>query len=100
MAKKHKPIHPGEILLEEFIKPLEYSQAQLARETKLPARQLNLLIRGKRSMDGHTALRLSRYFGNTPQFWMGLQTDYDLDVAHKDHGKRIQREIRTMNVIR
>lgn len=100
MAKKLNPIHPGEILLEEFIKPLGFSQAQLARETKLPSRRLSQLLHGKRPMDARTALRLSRYFGNTPQFWMGLQTDYDLDLARKDIGKRIQREIRTMNVIR
>jgi addiction module HigA family antidote len=100
VANKLKPIHPGEILKEEFLIPLGFSAAYLARATKLPPRLINSLLNRKRAMDAHTALRLSRYFGNTPQFWMNLQNDYDLDIARTDIGKRIQREIKTFNIIR
>jgi addiction module HigA family antidote len=76
------PIHPGEVLLEEFLKPMELSQNRLAIAIGVPARRINEIVLQKRSITADTALRLSRYFGNSPQFWLGLQMDYDLDVAN------------------
>jgi len=75
------PIHPGEVLLEEFLKPMELSQNRLALDIGVPARRVNEIVLGKRRITDETALRLARYFGNSPQFWLGLQMDYDLDVA-------------------
>ena len=75
------PIHPGEILLEEFLKPMELSQNRLAMDIHVPARRINEIVHGKRRITADTALRLGRFFGNSPQFWLGLQMDYDLDVA-------------------
>lgn len=77
----HQPIHPGEILLEEFMKPLGISQNRLARELKVPPRRINEIVHGKRGMSIDTALRLSRHFGTTPQFWINLQTHYELEIA-------------------
>jgi len=77
---KIPPLHPGEVLFEEFLKPLNISQNQLGRDLGVSARRINEIIRGKRSITADTALRLARYFGNSPQFWLGLQMDYDLDV--------------------
>ena len=82
MLPKHRtPTHPGEILLEEFLKPMGLSQNRLALAIGVPSRRINEIVLGKRRITADTALRLSRYFGNSPQFWMGLQSDYDLDLA-------------------
>ncbi len=94
IMKKLKPIHPGEVLLEEFLKPLGLSQNRLALDIGVHPRRINEIVLGKRSMTADTALRLSRYFGNSPQFWLGLQTDYDLDLAEDKLGSRLKREIR------
>lgn len=94
VEKKLKPIHPGEVLLEEFLKPLKLSQNRLALDIGVHPRRINEIVLGKRSITADTALRLSRYFGNSPQFWLGLQTDYDLDVAEDNLGSRLDREIR------
>jgi len=75
------PVHPGEILLEEFMKPMGISQNALARALKVPPRRINEIIRGKRGITVDTALRLARHFGTSVRFWIGLQDDYDLDVA-------------------
>jgi len=75
------PVHPGEILLEEFMIPMGISQNALARALKVPPRRINEIIHGKRGITVDTALRLSRHFGTSVQFWIGLQDDYDLDVA-------------------
>ena len=74
------PVHPGEILLEEFLKPLEVSQYQLAKEISVPARRINEIVHGQRRISADTALRLARYFGTSERFWMNLQTRYDLEV--------------------
>lgn len=79
MAKKLSNVHPGEVLLEEFLEPLELSQNRLAREIGVPPRRINEIVLGKRSVTPDTALRLSRYFGTSSRFWLGLQMDYDLE---------------------
>lgn len=81
MNKKLSPIHPGEVLLEEFLKPMGISQNRLALQIRVPARRINEIVLGKRRITADTALRLARFFGNSARFWLGLQTDYDLDIA-------------------
>ncbi len=93
-AEKLHPIHPGEVLLEEFLKPMELSQSRLALDISVHPRRINEIVLGKRSITADTALRLARYFGNSPQFWLGLQADYDLDVAEDRLGDRLDKEIR------
>ncbi len=92
--EKNPPVHPGEILLEEFMKPLGLSQTRLGRDFGVSPRRINEIIHGKRSVTADTALRLSRYFGTSPEFWLGLQTDYDLDVASELLANRIEREVK------
>lgn len=100
MANKLSPIHPGEVLLEEFIKPMNLSQNRLAIDIGVDARRINEIVLGKRAITADTALRLSRFFGNSPQFWMGLQTQYDLDVAEDQLGRRLEREVRPLEMVR
>ena len=96
MAKsKLSPIHPGEVLLEEFLKPMNLSQNRLALDIGVPARRINEIVLGKRSVTVDTALRLARYFGTSPQLWLGLQMDYDLDVATDALEPRLKREVKT-----
>ncbi len=83
------PIHPGEILLEEFLKPMALSQYRLAHDICVPPRRINEIVLGKRSITADTALRLGRYFGMEPRFWMNLQTRYALDVAQDAVGAEI-----------
>ena len=80
MTKKLAPVHPGEVLQEEFLKPMGLSQNRLALDIHVPTRRINEIVLGKRRITADTALRLARYFGNSPEFWLGLQTDYDLDI--------------------
>lgn len=94
MTDKLSPIHPGEVLLEEFIKPMNLSQNRLAIDIGVDARRINEIVLGKRAVTADTALRLARFFGNSPQFWLGLQSQYDLDVAEDQLGKRLDREVR------
>ena len=95
MSKKRlHPIHPGEVLLEEFLKPMGLSQNRLALSIGVHPRRINEIVLGKRSVSADTALRLARFFGSTPQFWLGLQTDYDLDVAADAMADRLEREVR------
>ena len=94
MTDKLLSIHPGEVLLEEFIKPMNLSQNRLAIDIGGDARRINEIVLGKRAISADTALRLSHFFGNSPQFWMGLQSQYDLDVAEDQLGKRLDREVR------
>lgn len=96
MADKLSPVHPGEVLLEEFIKPLNISQNRIAIDIGVDARRINEIVLGKRSITADTALRLARYFGNSPQFWLGLQNQYDLDVTEDQLGKRLEREVRPL----
>ena len=81
--KKLPNVHPGEVLLEEFLKPMEISQNALARAIDVPPRRINEIVLGKRAITADTALRLARAFGTSEQFWMGLQADYDLEEARK-----------------
>lgn len=91
--EKLQPVHPGEVLLEEFLKPMQLSQNQLALALRVPARRINEIVLGKRRVTADTALRLARYFKMSPQFWLGLQMDYDLDVAEDTLGERLDREV-------
>jgi len=94
MSKKTiPPIHPGEILLEEFLKPMGLSQNRMAMDIHVPARRINEIVHGKRRITADTALRLGRFFGNSPQFWLGLQMDYDLDIAEDSLKNRLDREV-------
>ena len=95
MSEKLKPVHPGEVLLEEFLKPMALSQKRLALEICVSPRRINQIVSGERAVTPDTALRLARYFGNSPQFWLGLQMDHDLDVAEDTLTRRIQMEVRT-----
>ena len=92
--EKLSPIHPGEVLLEEFLVPMDLSQNRLALSIGVPPRRINEIVLGKRRITAETALRLARYFGNSPQFWLGLQSDYDLDVAADVLGDRLDREVK------
>lgn len=100
MYKKLVPIHPGEVLLEEFLRPMEISQNHLAIKMGVPARRINEIVLGKRRVTADTALRLARYFGNSARFWLGLQTDYDLDTTADELGNRIEREVTSYAAIR
>lgn len=94
MSDKLNPIHPGEVLLEEFLKPMKLSQNRLAIDIGVDARRINEIVLGARSVTADTALRLSRYFGVSAQFWLGLQAEYDLDVTMDSLGNRLEREVR------
>ena len=98
MNEKLNPVHPGEVLLEEFLKPMSLSQNRLSLEIGVHPRRINEIVLGKRRITADTALRLARYFGTSPQFWMGLQNDYDLDVAADTLGDRLDVEVRPMAV--
>ena len=92
-SKRMKPIHPGEILLEEFLKPMNLSQNRVALDIRVPARRINEIVQCKRRITADTALRLAKYFDMSPQFWLGLQMDYDLDVAEDQIAERLNKEI-------
>ena len=91
--KKLEPIHPGEILMEEFLKPMGLSQNRLAQELRVPPRRINEIVLGKRGITADTALRLSRYFAMSPQFWLGLQMDYELDSEADRLGDKLESEV-------
>ena len=91
--EKLHPVHPGEVLQEEFLNPLGLSQNQLALALRVPARRINEIVLGRRRISVDTALRLAHFFGNSPQFWLGLQQRYDLDVAEEEIGARIREEV-------
>ena len=91
--KKIPPIHPGEILLEEFLKPMGLSQNKIALDIRVPARRINEIILGKRRITPDTALRFAKYFQMSPQFWLGLQMDYDLDTAKDQYAEKIEKEV-------
>lgn len=92
-AKKLPPVHPGEVLLEEFLEPMEISQYRLAKDISVPPRRINEIVHGKRSITADTALRLSRYFGTSERFWLNLQTGYDLEVERDRLGDRLEEEV-------
>lgn len=87
------PVHPGEILLEEFLTPLEISQYRLAKDISVPPRRINEIVRGQRSITADTALRLARYFRTSERFWLNLQTRYDLESEKRRLGDRLDREV-------
>ena len=90
---KLTPIHPGEILLEEYLRPLELSQYRLAQDISVPARRINEIVHGTRAITADTALRLARYFGTSDRFWLNLQTRYDLEVERDRLGPRLEEEV-------
>lgn len=97
MPKKNSrmpPVHPGEILREDLMKPLELTVTGLARDLKIPVSRMSEIVNGRRALNAEAALRLSRYFGNTPEFWINLQTAYDLRATIHSSASRIEREVR------
>jgi len=94
--QKMAAIHPGEILREEFLNPLGISAYRLARDTSVPPRRINDIVRGVRAISADTALRLSRYFGMSERFWLNLQTRYDLEIEKDRLGNRLEREVNLM----
>lgn len=95
-SKKLPPVHPGEILLEEFLKPLGISQYRLAKDISVPPRRINEIVQGKRSITADTALRLSRYFRTSERFWLNLQAQRDLEVERERLGDRLEREVQVL----
>ncbi|MCI0638410.1 MAG: HigA family addiction module antitoxin [Gemmataceae bacterium] len=93
---KLPPVHPGEILLEEFLRPLSLSQYRLAKDVSVPPRRINEIVRGTRAVTADTALRLARYFGTSERFWLNLQARYDLELEKDRLGQRLQREVRVL----
>lgn len=98
--RKLPPVHPGEILLEEFLSPLDISQHRLARETSVPPRRINEIVRGIRSITADTALRLARYFGTSERFWLNLQMRYDLEMEKDRLGDRLRQEVKVLDTAR
>jgi antitoxin HigA-1 len=96
MAKKLKPVHPGEILLKDFLEPMNLSQYRVAKALNVPPRRINEIVLGKRSITADTALRLARYFGTSDRFWLNLQDAYDLDVERDRLGPRLQKEVQVL----
>jgi len=97
--KKIRAVHPGEILYEEFLKPMNISQNQLGRNLGVSPRRINEIVNGKRSITADTALRLSVYFGNSASFWLGLQMDYDLDIAEDTLSQKIHSEVHRQRAV-
>ncbi|MCR4341463.1 MAG: HigA family addiction module antitoxin [Gemmatimonadaceae bacterium] len=95
-ARRLPPVHPGEILLEEFLEPLGLSQYRLAHDISVPPRRINEIVHGKRAVTADTALRLARYFGTTDRFWLNLQTRFDLERERDNLGSRLQKEVRIL----
>src|SRR3990170_241478 len=94
------PIHPGEILLEEFLRPIGVTQYRLARDINVDPRRINEIVLGKRAITADTALRLSRYFGTSERFWMNLQARYDLELQRHELGHRLEKEVRVLSSVR
>jgi addiction module HigA family antidote len=91
--KKIPPVHPGEILFEEFLNPYGISQYRLAKDISVPPRRINEIVHGKRAITADTGLRLSRYFGTSERFWLNLQSHYELEVEKDRLGKRLEKEV-------
>jgi len=98
MEKKMPPIHPGQILLEEFLQPMGISQYRISKDISVPARRINEIVHGKRSVTADTALRLGKYFSMTAQFWLNLQSRYDLEVAEDALKNRLNKEVHVLQV--
>ena len=97
MSTKFAPVHPGEILLEEFLKPFGISQYRLAQDIGVPPRRINEIVHGKRAVSADTALRLSRYFGLSERYWINLQARYDLEVEKDRLEGRLEQEVRVFS---
>jgi len=97
MERTIPPTHPGEVLREEFLKPMGLSQSALARRIRVAPRRINEIVNAKRGISADTALRLSAFFGNSAAFWLGLQTDYDLETTFDEHGDAIRRDVQPMD---
>ena len=97
MAGKLPPVHPGEVLLEEFLKPLSISQYRLAQDVSVPPRRINEIVHRKRAVTADTALRLSRYFGTSERFWLNLQAGFDLEVEKDRLGDRLDTEVKVLS---
>jgi addiction module HigA family antidote len=95
-GKKLAPVHPGEILAQEFLKPLSLSEYRLAKGLRVPARRINEIVHGKRAISADTALRLGRFFGNSPRFWLNLQSAYDLEVEADRLGHKLARDVEVL----
>jgi len=94
MIAKIPPVHPGEILKEEFLDPLSITQYRLAKDINVPPRRINEIVHGKRSISADTALRLGRFFGMAPQFWINLQAHYDLEIEKDKLGKLLEKNVK------
>ena len=94
MTKKLSPITPGDVLLEEFLKPMNITQNQLSKDIKVPANRISQVIHGKREITADTALRLGKYFGIEPEFWLNLQVRYNMKIARNKIGKTIEKEVK------
>jgi len=92
-ARKLSPVHPGEVLLEEFLVPMEISQYRLAKDISVPPRRINEIVHGKRGVSADTTLRLSRYFGTSERFWLNLQSGFDLEAERDRLGDRLEAEV-------
>lgn len=95
MTHKLQPIHPGEVLLEEFLLPLKISQYRLAKDIDVPARRINEIIHGSRGLTADTALRLAKYFATSPQFWLNLQSHYELAIESEEMAKILKNNVKT-----
>jgi addiction module HigA family antidote len=95
---KLSPVHPGEILKEEFLEPMGISQYRLAKDISVPPRRINEIVHGKRAITADTALRLGRFFNMSPQFWLNLQTRYDLEVTEDQLDNRLENEVHVLKV--
>ncbi len=93
---KMKPIHPGEILLEEFLNPMEITQYRLAKDINVPARRINEIVHGKRSVSANTALRLAKFFGMSAEFWLNLQSRFDLEMETNNLGEKLDQEVHAL----
>lgn len=93
MGKRLAPVHPGEVLREEFLSPMGISQYRLAKDIGVPPRRINEIVHGSRAVSADTALRLARYFGTSERFWLNLQAQHDLDVEYDRIGDRIERDV-------
>lgn len=94
--RDHPPIHPGEILSEEFLKPMGISQYRLAKEIGVPPMRISKIVRGERGISADTALRLARYFGMSVEFWTGIQTHYEVETARMELGDRLEEEVKVL----
>ena len=98
-TEKMRPVHPGEILMEEFLTPMGISQYRLSRDISVPPRRINQIVHGTRSVTADTALRLGKYFGVSPQFWMNLQAHFDLERERDSLGDRLEQEVQTYAMV-